>query len=389
MNKFKQIIVSLFLTLGILIYCPSIQASASSADYLNRYENSPNNISISINDFNNEVKSFQMEFKIDGDVKLKNLKWDGILNSNSIEKSYSYDSSSNIVKIYVTSQKNLVDYGELSICTITVTGSKNTNYNISNNGEFKYIYSSQNKIDSLEILNINSPSEFTYIHDYNSEDTEKPDVPNIPDTPDTDKPEINKPNNGGSNGGGSSNNNSGGNGNNNNNNSNNAGNSNNDSSNNTWVKNPDGTWVYIENGSKSTGWKFINNKWYFMNNSGTMQTGWQHLNNIWYYLNPQGDMATGWLNNNGTWYYLNSNGAMASGWNYVDNKWYYLNSSGSMLTGWLNDKNTWYYLNPNGSMATNWLNDNGTWYYLYSNGAMACNTTIDNYKLNSNGAWIK
>lgn len=40
-------------------------------------------------------------------------------------------------------------------------------------------------------------------------------------------------------------------------------------------------------------------------------------------------------------------------------------------------------------MATGWLNDRGTWYYLHSNGAMAANTTINGYKLGSNGAWIR
>ena len=61
-----------------------------------------------------------------------------------------------------------------------------------------------------------------------------------------------------------------------------------------------------------------------------------------------------------------------------------------MKTGWLNDNGTWYYLNSNGSMKTGWLLDtDGNWYYLQSNGAMAKNTTVDGYKLGSNGAWIR
>ncbi|MGG7153003.1 N-acetylmuramoyl-L-alanine amidase family protein, partial [Clostridium neonatale] len=66
-----------------------------------------------------------------------------------------------------------------------------------------------------------------------------------------------------------------------------------------------------------------------------------------------------------------------------------LQSNGAMKTGWLNDNGTWYYLQSNGAMKTGWLNDNGTWYYLQSNGAMAKNTTIDGYRLGSNGAWIR
>ena len=40
-------------------------------------------------------------------------------------------------------------------------------------------------------------------------------------------------------------------------------------------------------------------------------------------------------------------------------------------------------------MKTGWVQLSGNWYYLYSDGSMACNTTIDNYKLGSDGAWIK
>lgn len=68
-----------------------------------------------------------------------------------------------------------------------------------------------------------------------------------------------------------------------------------------------------------------------------------------------------------------------NGWNY-DTGW-------KQHMGWENYENTWYYYN-NGVMQTGWIYDNGNWYYCYSNGKMASNTTIDGYKLNSNGAWI-
>lgn len=65
-----------------------------------------------------------------------------------------------------------------------------------------------------------------------------------------------------------------------------------------------------------------------------------------------------------------------------------------MQTGWVNVSGTWYYLNPisdgtRGAMKTGWINDRGTWYYLYPNGAMAHDTTINGYRLGSNGAWIR
>ena len=119
-----------------------------------------------------------------------------------------------------------------------------------------------------------------------------------------------------------------------------------------WVQNSDGTWCYF-------------------NNDGSQVKGqWLNLGGVWYYIKADGIMATGWYNDNGTWYYLQSNGAMK--------------------TGWLNDNGTWYYLQSNGAMKTGWLHDtDGNWYYLQSNGAMAKNTTIDGYRLGSNGAWIR
>lgn len=49
--------------------------------------------------------------------------------------------------------------------------------------------------------------------------------------------------------------------------------------------------VYIEKGDITTGWKLINNKWYFMNNDGMMQNGWIQSGGNWYYLFEDGEMA--------------------------------------------------------------------------------------------------
>ncbi|MBE6072703.1 MAG: N-acetylmuramoyl-L-alanine amidase family protein [Clostridium butyricum] len=139
-----------------------------------------------------------------------------------------------------------------------------------------------------------------------------------------------------------------------------------------WVQNADGTWCYF-------------------NNDGSQVKGqWLQLGGVWYYIKADGIMATGWEKVNGTWYYLQSSGAMKTGWLNDNGTWYYLQSSGAMKTGWLNDNGTWYYLQSNGAMKTGWLHDtDGNWYYLQSNGAMAKNTTIDGYRLGSNGAWIR
>lgn len=80
-----------------------------------------------------------------------------------------------------------------------------------------------------------------------------------------------------------------------------------------------------------------------------------------------------WINNNGKWQYNDSLG------NVLKNTWFF-------------DKNygAWYYLDEVGNMKTGWIQDGtGKWYYLYSSGAMAYNTSIDGYKLGSDGAWVK
>lgn len=81
---------------------------------------------------------------------------------------------------------------------------------------------------------------------------------------------------------------------------------------------------------------------------------------------------------------------------WVDNngKRQYNDSLGNPLKNmWFLDKNAgyWYYLDADGNIKTGWIQaGSGKWYYLYpSGGAMATNTTINGYKLGSDGAWIK
>ncbi|WP_173218697.1 MULTISPECIES: G5 domain-containing protein [unclassified Streptococcus] len=139
-----------------------------------------------------------------------------------------------------------------------------------------------------------------------------------------------------------------------------------------------------------TGWKQENGMWYFYNTDGSMATGWVQVNGSWYYLNSNGSMATGWVQVNGLWYYLNSNGSMATGWEQVDGSWYYLNDNGSMETGWLQNNGSWYYLNSNGSMKANqWFQVGSKWYYVNASGELAVNTSIDGYRVNDNGEWVR
>lgn len=75
-----------------------------------------------------------------------------------------------------------------------------------------------------------------------------------------------------------------------------------------------------------------------------------------------------------------------TGWIKSNSNWYYLKDDGTMATGWINLNGSWYYLKDSGSMATGWVTSNGASYYLdTSTGRMLTNTTIEGYKIGSDG----
>lgn len=139
------------------------------------------------------------------------------------------------------------------------------------------------------------------------------------------------------------------------------------------------------------GWYQKDGKWYYGKDDKDL-TGWIVDNGKDYYLNADGSMAKGWVKSDrGYWYWMSDSGAMVkSSWVYTGNKWYYMQANGIMATGWANINGTWYYLNPNGDMVSNgWYWIGGKCYYFYASGAMAANTTIDGYKVDASGAWVK
>ena len=115
-------------------------------------------------------------------------------------------------------------------------------------------------------------------------------------------------------------------------------------------------------------------------NNGKWQ---QNSNGKWTYIDKNGNTAKN------TWFFVNNDGTMATGWISFGGKWYYLKEDSSMATGWLSNGGKWYYLGADGAMKTGWAEINEQWYYLNSDGSMACDTTIGEYKLGSDGAWIR
>ena len=121
--------------------------------------------------------------------------------------------------------------------------------------------------------------------------------------------------------------------------------------------------------------------WRLYDDKGILQTGWKKVNNNWYYLNKNdGIMMTGWFYDtfyNG-WFLLAGSGEMLTGWQEVKGKWYYLATTttggdikGKMKTGWLKNKNKWYYLDKkDGYMYTGTHIIDGKTYYFNNDGSL-------------------
>lgn len=144
-----------------------------------------------------------------------------------------------------------------------------------------------------------------------------------------------------------------------------------------WIK-PDNNWYYLySDGSMAKGWIIQGGKWYYLKASGAMQLGWLNNGGKWYYLQGDGSMTTGLKLINGKKYFLDSSGAMRTGWGLINGQWYYFNTDGNMLTGWIKPNGSWYYLYSDGIMATGWVELNDNWYYFRSTGAMATGWIVD------------
>lgn len=132
-----------------------------------------------------------------------------------------------------------------------------------------------------------------------------------------------------------------------------------------WKQNETGWWN-TEGSSYSTGWRDINNSWYYFGQDGYMHTGWANVDGTWYFMNGSGAMETGWINNNGTWYFTNASGAMQTGVVEVDGKVYALAISGAMQTGEVIIDGVKYTFAASGEAVgeapkvTNAFNSNGT-----------------------------
>ncbi|MBS7130009.1 hypothetical protein [Clostridium sp.] len=171
MKNIKKV-VGLFMLSAMMVVMPYKITSASVETNIKRVEEKANTVEISVDKINYEVKSFSLSLKIDGDVTLDSLTWSDTLSDKSVVKNYKYDSVENVVDIYVTSSKNLVEYSNLKVASIKVKGEMDANYNISGKGKFKFIYSDKNRDGEMDSLPSNNNEEFKFIKASNIPDND-------------------------------------------------------------------------------------------------------------------------------------------------------------------------------------------------------------------------
>ncbi len=122
-------------------------------------------------------------------------------------------------------------------------------------------------------------------------------------------------------------------------------------------------WYYFdENGIMRSGWFFDTtlNAWYYLSEKhdgffGRMVKGWllSDVDNNWYYLNPEnGSMHTGWLYVGEHWYFLNNQVSVAT-WSYneAEKKWHYNGTTKPLGAMYQNEKT------PDGYQ----VNSDGVW----------------------------
>ena len=162
-----------------------------------------------------------------------------------------------------------------------------------------------------------------------------------------------------------------------------------------WLKDG-GKWYYLDPESDgamfSDGIKNINGVVYCFGKSGALVDGWYHVyfedDYIgWFYCN-EGVAVTGWKLINNVWYYFDPDTSFMSSNNTrtINGKMYRFAESGAMYVGWSKYENKggatlWWYSAPDGALYVNkWLFQGGNWYYFGSDAEMIAN--VKDYVVN-------
>lgn len=188
-------------------------------------------------------------------------------------------------------------------------------------------------------------------------------------------------------------------------------------------------WFYVGTRTSTNGATYKN--WYYTSAGGKILSGWRFIDNNWYYFYLDGRMAADAVVDNGK-FYVDSKGIYrgkagtwvkdAKGWWYngidgdrfwslkygkyvnypsndvvlIEGKYYGFDRNGYMVRGWhdfgwsSNGKHVaaWYYFDKDGTGVDGWQKINGVWYY-FENGYMFSDTVVDGYYVGPNGAYVK
>lgn len=132
-----------------------------------------------------------------------------------------------------------------------------------------------------------------------------------------------------------------------------------------WQQNSNGTWSWMidDNSKLSNAWQQDSDgKWYHLDQDGIMQTGWivDAAGNR-YFLNknigdPQGSMVSGWKMIDNVWYFFNTMhdgtfGRSLTGWQWIDGYCYCFAEDGKMYANTVTPDG--YQVNENGSWVEN------------------------------------
>ncbi len=147
-----------------------------------------------------------------------------------------------------------------------------------------------------------------------------------------------------------------------------------------WIKGNGKYYYYSSSGRKSTGFKTINKKRYYLdpeNDGARVQSSWKKIGKYYYYFNSKGVIQTGLFKVDSKLYYANSKGIRKTGWQTISGRKYYMDKkTGAAKTGWFTYSGKKYYLNPvkssstYGAAKTDFVKISGKWYYFNENGTM-------------------
>ena len=129
-----------------------------------------------------------------------------------------------------------------------------------------------------------------------------------------------------------------------------------------WVE-ENGEKYFYENNQPVSGWKQINNEWYFFGiTTYKLLHGWQYWNGQ-FYLDEEGKVKEGWNDIDGERYYVKDK-YMVSQWQNIDgNNYFFGITTHKLLHGWQN-WNGQFYLDEEGKVKEGWNDIDGERYYV-------------------------